>query len=180
MITWFDSLVYEGMMLFMSPWLTEIARVITRFGDIIVLLIICIALLAISGLRKSYGLPVTMSVMVAAGLNYAVKHAVARPRPDTLQLITETGYSFPSGHAMISAAFYITLILIIWRRWECSRRRTAIIMLCGILTLLIGLSRVYLGVHYMSDILVGWFLGFLIAYIISIAAETMSNLQGMR
>lgn len=165
MITWFDSLAYEGLMLFMSPWLTEIVKVITRFGDVVLLLMVCATLLVIPKSRKSYGLPAIISVVVAAGLNYAIKHAVARPRPDILRLIAETGYSFPSGHAMISAAFYVTLALIIWGRWKGNRGRTTIVMmLFGVLTILIGLSRVYLGVHYASDIIVGWLLGSLIAY----------------
>lgn len=96
---------------------------------------------------------VLLGVGGALALNQGIKLFFARVRPDLWQSLAPLGtYSFPSGHAMLSMALTVTLIILLWpTRW----RRAALLM--GIpLVLLIGLSRLYLGVHYPSDVLAGW------------------------
>ena len=96
---------------------------------------------------------VLLGVGGALALNQGIKLFFARVRPDLWQSLAPLGtYSFPSGHAMLSMALVLTLIILLWpTRW----RRTA--LLIGIpLVLLIGLSRLYLGVHYPSDVLAAW------------------------
>jgi undecaprenyl-diphosphatase len=88
------------------------------------------------------------------------KHFVARSRPGAQHaLIKSIGYSFPSGHALSSAAIYLTLALCVGRRIRSPRWRAAVFAAAGMLIFAIGLSRVYLGVHFPSDVFSGILLG---------------------
>lgn len=92
----------------------------------------------------------------AAGANLVLKVIFARSRPSIfLPLVRETSYSFPSGHAMVSSAFVGVIMLLLWH----TRYRVPAIVLGVLATGLIGLSRIYLGVHYPSDVLAGWSVG---------------------
>lgn len=94
-----------------------------------------------------------ITVMGSAALNIAAKSYFARIRPDLwLSIAPETTYSFPSGHAMGSATLAVAVILLCWP----TRRRWPVTLISVVFVLLVGVSRVYLGVHYPSDILAGW------------------------
>lgn len=93
----------------------------------------------------------------AVGLNTVLKFEFGRPRPNVFPpLVVEHSYSFPSGHAVAAMALYGMLAVILWRQ----RHRSWAVLL-GAWILVVGLSRVYLGVHYPSDVLGGWSLGVL-------------------
>jgi membrane-associated phospholipid phosphatase len=94
-----------------------------------------------------------LAVGGAAALNVAAKYAFGRVRPELwMSIAPETTYSFPSGHAMGSMALVASLVVLAWpTRW-----RWPAIIGGGLFALVVGLSRVYLGVHYPSDILAGW------------------------
>ncbi|TVV30267.1 phosphatase PAP2 family protein [Weissella cibaria] len=102
---------------------------------------------------------VGFSVVVGAGLMWIIKNIVQRPRPTANRLITEHGYSFPSGHSINAMAFYGALLVLIWlyarKQWV---KGVATIVLVAVI-ILIPISRVYLGVHYPSDVLAGLLLG---------------------
>jgi membrane-associated phospholipid phosphatase len=101
----------------------------------------------------------------AIAANALLKLIFQRERPELWQLITsESTYSFPSGHALISAALAITFVLICWR----SRFRWLIVTAAVSYTLLVGLSRLYLGVHYPTDVLAGWCFGIAWALIVAV------------
>ena len=97
-------------------------------------------------------------------LNLMLKNIVERPRPIGYRLIDETGYSFPSGHSMISAAFYGLIIYFIWKNVKNKKLKYISCALLGLLIAFIGISRIYLGVHYASDVLGGFIIS--IAYLI--------------
>ncbi len=99
-------------------------------------------------------------------------------RPDTITLIDESGYSFPSGHAMISFAFYGYLIYLIDKNMKPSILKKVIIIFLILLILFIGFSRIYLGVHHFSDIIGGYIISFayLILYIKLVKRMGMENL----
>lgn len=114
-----------------------------------------IALVLLLTLRRHFR-EATFAAFALAGsglLNVAVKHVFARERPALWEpIVAEATYSFPSGHAMGSATLACVLVLLAWRtRW-----RWPVLVVAAAFAFAVGLSRVYLGVHYPSDILAGW------------------------
>ena len=89
-------------------------------------------------------------------LNVVLKQIVQRPRPDGFRLIAETGYSFPSGHSMVSMAFFGLLVWMIWVYEKDRLMRNVWCVLMGLVIVMVGVSRIYLGVHYASDVLAGF------------------------
>ena len=90
-------------------------------------------------------------------INQILKQFFHRARPDLHRLIEIGGYSFPSGHAMNAFAVYGILAFLLWRHIPTRLGRVALIMISSIFILMIGISRIYLGVHYPSDIIGGYF-----------------------
>ena len=144
----------------MSPLMTTVVLGITHIGDSTSVIAFCLLLIMIPKTRRTIALPVSSAVILSTVLNILLKDIFARSRPDILRLINETSYSFPSGHAMINASLYTMLGLFIYRFIEDRSIRITLIFLCATLTLVIGYSRIYLGVHYVGDVLGGWLIGF--------------------
>ncbi len=113
---------------------------------------------------KRVGIFCLIAVAVAVVLNLSVKYIVRRPRP-TNMIVFEEGYSFPSAHAMISFTFYSTLIYFVNTKMHDLPMQISFSVLLGLTILLLGLSRVYLNVHYFSDVLAGFLFGFVALYI---------------
>jgi len=90
---------------------------------------------------------------------FVLKNLFGRPRPENPLLRTVSGLSFPSGHALISVAFYGLLIYLLWHNISNKILRGFLIILLLILILMIGVSRIYLRVHYASDVLAGFAMG---------------------
>ncbi len=123
--------------------------------DIPVLLVMTIVVAALAPGRAP-GTCVAANLAGALVLNQVLKFIVQRPRPEGFRLIAETGYSFPSGHSMISMAFFG---LLVWLIWKYGRNRSLARVWCVLLSIVIvmvGVSRIYLGVHYASDVLAGF------------------------
>ena len=151
-----DMLGYQLVSTFLiSDLITPFAKLITNLGGAITLLSITIILLL--GLKnKKIGLLVALNLLISTGLNLLLKNIVQRPRPNEFRLIDETGYSFPSGHSMVSMAFYGFLIYLIYKFVKSKRLKWALIIILSALIITIGISRMYLGVHYTSDVLAGF------------------------
>jgi len=159
----FEGWAYSEAIEHMSPILTRIVIGITHIGDSAVVIAFCLLLTAIPKSRRTIALPVSITVILSAILNAALKEIFARERPNILYLINETSYSFPSGHAMINASLYTMLILLILQFVKGKVRRISLVSLCLALVIAIGCSRIYLGVHYAGDVLGGWLIGFAVA-----------------
>ncbi len=143
-----------------GPGLTRVMRVITFLGNgwtLGVLAALVAGVLFFERQRKRALFVVAASV--GAGLlNVVLKAVFARPRPElALRLSAAGGYSFPSGHSMAAAAIITTVVLVVITRHP--RARWVAAALGALLIFAIGASRVYLGVHYASDVLAGWALG---------------------
>lgn len=129
-------------------------KTITLLGNASILIIIAILSLIFLKNRK-YKVLVSVNLAVIGLINYVLKHIFSRQRPNNLRLIEESGYSFPSGHAMASTAFYGVFIYIAYKHIENIKIRNITCILLSILILLIDISRVYVGVHYASDVVAG-------------------------
>lgn len=139
-----------------TPWLDTIVKLMTHLGDKVLIFLITAIILAVLYFRRQYTALFMTATIVggAAVLNVLLKAVFARARPDVLlALITEDGFSFPSGHAMGATAFALAIVALAYcLQWP--RRRTVVLIAVGY-ALLIGLSRIYLGVHYPSDVIAG-------------------------
>jgi undecaprenyl-diphosphatase len=143
-------------------WLTKMMVDITALGGVTVLTLLVTLVVVYLVLRHRYrtALFVTASILGGWALSSAMKLGIARPRPEVVQHLVEvTDMSFPSGHAMLSAITYLTLGAMLSRLEERASLRYFFPLVAVVLTLIIGLSRIYLGVHYPTDVLGGWAAG---------------------
>ena len=149
-----------------SDFATPIAKFITNFGGAIFIILLTVILIAVIK-NKKIGLSILTNLAIITILNQLLKRILQRPRPTEYRIIEESGYSFPSGHSMISMAFYGYLIYLIYKYVENKNVKWILISLLSILICLIGISRIYLGVHYTSDVLGGFliYISYLVIYI---------------
>ena len=186
-ISAFDDAIYGFFYEHRNPVLTAIMIPITYLGNWQVIMGGSLLLLAVPPIFKSFGIPVAGTAIVVNAVKSLAKVIVKRPRPESvLHLIKQGGYSFPSGHASVSVAFYGMLIYFLrkkliedqdnrWNRMPSNigfsiekstshkingRIKADILTIAGaLLIFLIGISRIYVGVHYPSDVIAGWLLG---------------------
>lgn len=146
-----------------SDFATPIAKFITNFGGAIFLITLTVILVILIK-NKKIGISIFSNLVIITVLNQLLKRILQRPRPTEFRIIEETGYSFPSGHSMVSMAFYGYLIYLIYKYVENRYVKWISIVLLSILICSIGVSRIYLGVHYTSDVLGGFLVS--ISYLI--------------
>lgn len=142
--------------------------VITELGSSWAVTTIAVAVLVALALRglPRWGLVSGVTILLASLLNTAFKRWVERARPDALDpIVVEHGFSFPSGHSMLGMTAWGVVAVIAARSDLPIAARRAIVGGCFVLVALIGLSRVYLGVHYPSDVLAGWTAGAVIVLV---------------
>lgn len=137
---------------------TEIVKVITNItSPIMVIITLLILVLAIKD--KKIKISLVINLLGITIINNLIKVIIARPRPEINKLVTETGYSFPSGHSITSMVFYGYLVYLTYKYINNKRIKIPLIIFLILLIPTIGLSRIYLGVHYTSDVLCGFLLG---------------------
>lgn len=150
-----DHYIYNYLIDFKSPLLTKIVTGITNFGGTFVIIILII--LSIIFFRKIiYSILITANIINVVLITQVLKMLIQRPRPSFPHLVIESGFSFPSGHAMASLGFYGFLIYLIWQTNINKKVKIGVTIILSILILLIGLSRIYLGVHYFTDVVAGF------------------------
>lgn len=144
-------------------WLEEAMRDITALGSAAVLIYITAIVIIYLCMVRRWGPALFVFVSVAGGqvLSSLLKLGIDRPRPDLVSHLAQVHtMSFPSGHAMLSAVTYLTLGALL-ARFLPGRATTIFVFGVAVLTtLMVGISRVYLGVHWPSDVLAGWCAGF--------------------
>ncbi len=159
-----DIIGYEIISKFLiSDFVTPIAKFITNFGGAIFLIVLTIVLFIVIK-NKKIGVSIFSNLVIVTILNQLLKGILQRPRPTEYRIIEETGYSFPSGHSMISMAFYGYLIYLIYKYVKNKYIKLTSIVVLSLLICTIGISRIYLGVHYTSDVLGGFLIS--ISYLV--------------
>ncbi len=151
-----DNLSYEFIKNnLINDSLTPYIKIFTNLGGALVLLgISLIIALFIKDKRISFAIIINLALV--ALLNLLTKAIFQRERPlIDFWLVNESGYSFPSGHATVSMAFYGFLIYLVYNHFK-KKYRWYIISLLAIIIVFVGISRIYLGVHYLSDVLAGF------------------------
>lgn len=151
----FDSAVLLGIYHYSSPVLNEIALKVTNAGGVLGVLSLGAVAVGIYLWRRQWQAcaQIIAGIGGAGVLNFLLKLIFERDRPALWdQLIIETNHSFPSGHAMLSSALAFSLVIVLWHtKW-----RWVAFVLATLYIFAIGFSRLYLGVHYPTDIIAGW------------------------
>jgi undecaprenyl-diphosphatase len=158
---WLDGAVLVWLRGFASPWLDGAARFASFLGsETVAVLLVALVVALVARRRWGAAVGLLLATAGAQALNNVLKELFQRTRPAPVAgLIPAQTFSFPSGHAMVAAAFYGFLAYLAWRALRGRRRGLAtagLLLLIG----LIGLSRLYLGVHYLTDVAAGYLAGF--------------------
>lgn len=154
-ISSFDNAIYRLLSPLICENLTKVFKFITNFAHFMTIIILCI-LCFIFIKNKWYGVIISINAIINTIINKVLKAIFIRPRPEILRLVKEGGYSFPSGHSMACASFYGLLIYFIHNSNIQKKYRIILETTLIIIILLVGVSRIYLGVHFASDVLAGY------------------------
>lgn len=177
----FDHAVQNFFFSFRRDWLTTILVPFSYSGNWPLPTVICAILLAIPKTRTTFGVPMSVTCLSCVGIYQALKYSFQRPRPDvSVHLLVQNGYSFPSGHSLTSLVAWTMLILLfayyykhqgaslpIYKKHpqpaqayiRNNGKRKLVNTLLIIYIVLMGLSRIYVGVHWPSDVFGSWILG---------------------
>ena len=153
----FDNMIYIWLSNIIKEPITTFAKIITTMGAGYVIIPICI-ISVIYFWKKKESKYIIVNLITIFFTNQLLKRIVERPRPEGFRIVEELGYSFPSGHSMVSMAFYGLFIYFIYKKVKNKYIKWTSIILLTLLIVLIGISRIYLGVHYASDVLAGFLL----------------------
>jgi undecaprenyl-diphosphatase len=159
-------------------WLPPVMRDITSLGGEPVIVLVTLVVVGYLWLRQKYRDLVLITVAALGGglLDVTLKEVVGRGRPAIVpHFINVDTLSFPSGHSMMSMVVYLVLAILLSPQLPDRRARSYVIMVALLLTFLIGISRVYLGVHYPSDVLGGWLVGLAWAAICWLVSRSVSS-----
>ncbi len=157
-----DTRVLESLYTHRDFYTTNFLLGVSEMGGAILIcsLAVCISIFLASQKRYAYLAGFVVSSLGGVGSMYTLKHLIQRARPPVAyQAYIESGFSLPSGHATIATAFYGFCIYLIWHLVPPSTFRTFLTLGLGALIMSIAFSRLYLGVHYLSDVIAGLFLG---------------------
>jgi len=157
-----DKIIANYVPLVRNEYLTKLFTYITYFGTapVVIVFLISIIIILFINQKTKYIFPLLLSTIGASISIYISKIAFHRPRPD-IAVYYESSYSFPSGHATIAVALYGFVSYLIIHFLKNTKQKVNILFFALVFILLIGLSRIYLGEHYLSDIYSGYLLGFL-------------------
>ena len=150
-----DDLIYSFIINIKSDYMTNIMKFITFFGSTKFIVFLMIIFLILGLKRKKVFNIINVIIIGEVILNNLVKIIVRRDRPELINLVHETSFSFPSGHTMVSVTLYGFIIYLISKSKLSNKLKTLFIILLTLLITLIVISRIYLGVHYFSDCMAG-------------------------
>ncbi len=156
-------------------WLLEIGRDITALGGVAVLTLVVIAVVGYLLILHRYRAMwlILLATLGGIAISSGLKRMIDRPRPDVSHYSYVSTSSFPSGHSMLSAVVYITLGALLTRQTPYRLAKLYILTGALLVTFLVGVSRVYMGVHYPTDVLAGWMAGIVWALVCLLVANLM-------
>lgn len=160
----FDILIHQKILLIFSKQNHLFFRIMTEFGNVYIPFVI-IALLIIIIKNRYYSIILFLSYSLSGVLSLVLKYIVLRPRPVDAIIDLPKTYSFPSGHAMTSLVFYLTLCYLLTIKSNKNVKFLCYVFF-SLAVLLISFSRIYLGVHYFSDVISGLIIGLTLFLII--------------
>lgn len=155
--------------------MTNIIKIITNIGGTIIIAVVTMLSLFIFRNKKINTCIILNLLGIFILNNLLIKNIIARDRPTGINIIEENGYSFPSGHTAISTVVYGYLIYLIYNYVSNKKLKYVLISILSIIILVVGLTRIYLGVHYTSDVLGGYLLG--ISYLIMFTYVTRNYIK---
>lgn len=164
-ISKFDSLIYDMVYKIRCKFFDYIFIFFSYLGNSIPVITITIILLIL--FEQKDRILLGSSMIISLLTNQVIKNIIKRPRPPIEErLITQSGYSYPSGHSMMAMCLYGVLIYLVYTKVKNKKLKILLISIFSILIFLIGLSRIYVRVHYPSDVLAGYLLNILILIIV--------------
>ncbi len=154
---------------------TGFFKILTHLGSFYTLAVLAlIGVILIWFVMKNKRLSVfyagTFAIVCIA--NFVIKQVIRRVRPEHLMIIEESGFSFPSGHSMMTFAFFALLIHFVWKFVRNKPLKITLISVFSVIIALIGFSRIYLGVHYLTDVIAGFLISYVIVAICIIVYNT--------
>ncbi len=153
----FDNSIYSFLKSFSNNFVDSFFVLVTKAGNTLTIIILLIILNIFLSKKNAFVCDILAVLSVAS--NTLIKYIVSRERPLVLKLIKQGGYSFPSGHTMISVTIYGFLIYLIYTNIKNKYLKIILIFLLSCLIFLVSISRIYVGVHFASDVLAGAILG---------------------
>ena len=159
-IVYFDTMVISAIQGMETPTMTSVMKFFTFIGSAPFVIVMGIVILFFLYKVLQHRIELILfiaSILGSAALNTLLKHLFHRIRPNLHRLIDIGGYSFPSGHAMNAFSVYVIITFLLWRHIQRKWGRTLLLLFSFFMILAIGVSRIYLGVHYPSDIVGGYF-----------------------
>ncbi|MBP1904034.1 undecaprenyl-diphosphatase [Paenibacillus turicensis] len=160
-ISSFDNIVISKIQGMESPPLTQVMLFFTWLGSTPQVLVISVITMLFLFFGLKHRKELWLFLISGSGsvlLNVLLKLKFSRQRPTLHRLIEETGYSFPSGHSMAAFTLYFTIAFLIWKHMPNTFSRVLTILVSAFLIVIIGVSRIYLGVHFPSDVVGGYFI----------------------
>lgn len=156
---WAADVIVDGLR---NDNMTIVMKSITFLGSVYTIAIGLISMFMIDKDKRNVAVA-SITIFAAFLLNNLLKIIIQRPRPTSYSLINETGFSFPSGHSMVSTAFYGFLMYLVYKNVKNKKKRILMMSLLLFIIISICISRIYLGVHYLSDTIAGFCLS--VAYL---------------
>jgi undecaprenyl-diphosphatase len=182
---WFDESVLHALRRSDNPalpigpyWVSNVARDLTALGSAAVIVVISLGAAGFLVLRRKWGALWLIIASIAGGavVSTALKSVFERPRPDLVPHLDQvSSLSFPSGHSMLSAVTYLTLGALLARTTTDRRIKTYFLVTAGAVAVIVGLTRIYLGVHFPTDVLAGWCAGIVWALLCSLVARWLQR-----
>ena len=156
----FDNAVMEFFYGIRKPGLDTLMELITYMANWETIVIICLLLICFPQTRRKAGISVSIASLLSTLVKAVIKTAVARPRPEeSFFLIEQSGFAYPSGHAMTGMAVYLLLLVLTREYITDSKKKNLLSVIFVFVAFAVGISRVYLGVHFPTDVIGGWVLG---------------------